>query len=105
MAYEAIIETGGRQFAVGKGDILRIPRVAGDAGDKVDFERVLLVRKGDKTEAGKPVVTGAKVTAEILAQEKADTQIVFKLRRRHNSRKRNGHRQEYTRVRITAVQS
>ena len=103
MAYEAIIETGGRQFAVGKGDILRVPHLAGDAGDKINFDRVLLVRKGDKTEAGKPVVSGAKVAAEILAQEKADTQIVFKLRRRHNSRKRNGHRQEYTRVRITAV--
>lgn len=103
MAYEAIIETGGRQFAVGKGDILRVPHLGGAAGDSVSFDRVLLVRKGDKTEAGKPVVAGAKVAAEILAQEKADTVIVFKLRRRHNSRKRNGHRQEYTRVRITAV--
>ncbi|HWO57450.1 MAG TPA: 50S ribosomal protein L21 [bacterium] len=103
MGYEAIIETGGRQFAVGKGDILRVPHLAGSAGDKINFERVLLVRKGDQTRAGQPVVAGAKVAAEILAQEKADTQIVFKLRRRHNSRKRNGHRQEYTKVRITAV--
>lgn len=103
MAYEAIIETGGRQFAVGKGDILRVPHLGGAAGDKINFEKVLLIRKGDKTDAGKPHVAGASVAAEILAQERADTVIVFKLRRRHNSRKRNGHRQEYTRVRITAV--
>ena len=103
MQYQAIIETGGRQFAVGKDDILLVPKLAGDAGDKVTFDHVLLVREGDQAKAGQPHVAGAKVTGEILAQEHAPTQIVFKLRRRHNSRKRNGHRQEYTRVRITAV--
>lgn len=103
MGYEAIIETGGRQFAVAKDDIVLVPHLAGEAGAKVTFDRVLFVRTGKRAEAGKPHVSGAAVAAEILAQEHSATQIVFKHKRRHNSRKRNGHRQEYTRVRITAV--
>ena len=103
MAYEAIIETGGKQFAVGTGDILQIPLLGGNAGDKVTFGHVLLVRDGDKTDLGKPHVAGASVAAEILAQEKGPTLIVFKHKRRHHYKRRNGHRQAFTRVRITSV--
>ena len=102
-SYEAIIETSGKQFAVSTGDVLPIPRLAGAVGDKINFDHVLVVRNGDKTSTGAPHVAGAKVAAEIVAQDREASLVVYKHRRRHNSRKRNGHRQERTRVRITGV--
>ena len=98
----AVIRTGGKQYRVSEGDVLRIEKLAGDVGNAISFDEVLLVG-GDKVTVGKPLVKGAKVAAQITAQEKAKKVIVFKMRRRKNYRRKNGHRQQYTEVKITGI--
>ena len=98
----AVIRTGGKQYRVSEGDTLRIEKLAGDVGNAISFDEVLLVG-GDKVTVGKPLVAGAKVAAQITAQEKAKKVIVFKMRRRKNYRRKNGHRQHYTEVKITGI--
>lgn len=103
MAYEAVFETGGRQFAVGTGDVIRVPRVVGEVGATVTFDRVLLVRRENETRAGRPHIDGAKVAAEILSQERDEKVVVFRFRRRVKYRRKTGHRQHQTKLRITAI--
>jgi large subunit ribosomal protein L21 len=98
----AIIRTGGKQYRVAQGDKLRIEKLPGDVGQDVTFDEVLLVG-GDKITVGKPLVQGAKVAGKILAQDRAKKVIVFKMRRRKNYRRKNGHRQAYTEVQITGI--
>jgi len=105
MAYEAVFETGGRQFAVGTGDVLHVPRVAGAVGESVTFDRVLLVRQGTETRTGRPLVAGATVAGEIIAQDRDEKVTVFHFRRRTKYRRKTGHRQYQTKMRITAVQA
>jgi large subunit ribosomal protein L21 len=99
----AVIKTGGKQYRVTEGDTLHVEKVAGSPGDKVTFEQVLLVGGDDSPRVGTPLVKGAKVQAEIVAQERDKKIIVFKLRRRKNYRRKAGHRQPYTRVKITGI--
>ena len=99
----AVIKTGGKQYRVAEGDTLQIEKLAGSAGEAIEFNDVLLVGGGDEVKVGKPVVTGAGVKAEILSQDKGDKIIVFKMRRRKNYRRKQGHRQLYTRVKIKAI--
>jgi large subunit ribosomal protein L21 len=98
----AVIRTGGKQYRVSEGDTLRIEKLAGDVGSAISFDEVLLLG-GDKVTVGKPLVSGAKVAAQIVAQERAKKVIVFKMRRRKNYRRKNGHRQHYTEVKITGI--
>src|SRR5262245_43600937 len=98
----AVIRTGGKQYRVSEGDALRIEKLAGDVGSAISFDEVLLVA-GDKVTVGKPLVKGAKVAGQIVAQERAKKVIVFKMRRRKNYRRKNGHRQHYTEVKITGI--
>ncbi len=98
----AVIKTGGKQYRVSQGDTLRVEKLPGDVGAKVEFDEVLLVG-GEKVVVGKPTVAGAKVVASIVAQDRAKKIIVFKMRRRKNYRRKNGHRQPYTELKITAV--
>jgi large subunit ribosomal protein L21 len=98
----AVIRTGGKQYRVSEGDVLRIEKLAGDVGNAISFDEVLLLG-GDKVTVGKPLVKGARVAAQITAQEKAKKVIVFKMRRRKNYRRKNGHRQQYTEVKITGI--
>jgi len=100
----AIIRTGGKQHRVIEGESLRIEKILGDVGSSVTFDEVLLLG-GDKITVGKPLVPGVKVTAQIVAQDRAKKVIVFKMRRRKNYRKKRGHRQPYTEVKITAIQA
>ncbi len=100
----AIIRTGGKQHRVIEGEKLRIEKILGDVGSSVTFDEVLLLG-GDKINIGKPLIAGAKVTALIVAQDRAKKVIVFKMRRRKNYRKKRGHRQPYTEVKITAIQA
>ena len=102
MAY-AIIRTGGKQFRVEPGTTLRIPSLSGDAGASVEFNDVLLGSDGDTVHTGVPSLSGAKVTAEILKQGKADKIIVFKFKRRKNYARKQGHRQGFTEVRINDI--
>jgi large subunit ribosomal protein L21 len=99
----AVIKTGGKQYRVAEGDTLQVEKLVGKAGEAVTFEEVLLVGGGDSAKVGRPLVKGAKVKAEIVAQEKGDKIIVFKLKRRKNFRKKIGHRQPCTRVKITGI--
>jgi large subunit ribosomal protein L21 len=100
----AIIRTGGKQHRVIEGEKLRIEKILGDVGTSVTFDEVLLLG-GDTINIGKPLVKGAKVVAQIVAQDRAKKVIVFKMRRRKNYRKKRGHRQPYTEVKITAIQA
>jgi large subunit ribosomal protein L21 len=95
----AIIKTGGKQYRVNEGDLLQVEKLEGDVGASVVFDQILAA--GDKI--GAPLVEGASVTAEIVAQGRDRKVIVFKKRRRQNSRRKNGHRQYITTVKITAV--
>lgn len=95
----AVIQTGGKQYKVANGDVIRVEKLAGEAGGSVVLDQVLMV--GEKI--GAPLVDGAKVTAEVVAQARGPKLIVFKKRRRQNSRRKNGHRQDITILRITDI--
>jgi len=98
----AVIKTGGKQYRVAEGDVLNIETLAGEAGDTVAFD-VLAVGDGADMKVGTPLVEGAKVEAEILDQTRADKIIVFKKKRRQNYRRKIGHRQNQTVVRVTGI--
>ncbi len=99
----AVIKTGGKQYRVEPDDILKIEKLAGDAGDKIEFSEVLMIGGEGEPQIGSPLVEGAKVTAEVLEQNRANKIIVFKKKRRHNYRRKKGHRQHQTVVRITDI--
>ena len=95
----AVVRTGGKQYRVAAGDKIAVEKLAGDAGDTITLGDVLLAGTGDSFEEAAKVV----VSAEIIAQAKSEKVIVFKKRRRHNYRRKNGHRQQLTLLRIVAV--
>jgi len=95
----AIVRTGGKQYRVAAGDKIVVEKMAGDAGTAVSLDDVLLAGEGAELKA----VAGLTVSAEIVAQAKGEKVIVFKKRRRHNYRRRNGHRQQHTILKITAI--
>jgi large subunit ribosomal protein L21 len=100
----AIIAADGRQYKVHPGDEIQVDLRENVAqGDQVTFDRVLLVSGEGGVQVGKPVVAGASVAAEVLGQEMGDKLYIQKMRRRKNYRRRTGHRQMYTRVRISAI--
>ncbi|MEM6961286.1 MAG: 50S ribosomal protein L21 [Myxococcota bacterium] len=99
---QAVIRTGGKQYVVEEGSVLRVERLKGGVGDRIEIEDVLMVT-GEKVLVGAPTVPGAKVQAEIVAQNRAKKIIVFKMRRRKNYRRKAGHRQPYTELKITGV--
>ena len=98
----AVIRTGGKQYRVSEGQLLRVEKLPGTKGDKVNFSEVLLVG-GDAHKIGQPLVQGAAVAAEITAQDRGKKLVVFKFRRRKNYRRKNGHRQPYTELKITGI--
>ncbi len=97
----AVIRTGGKQYTVAPEDVILVEKLAGKAGDKVVIDEVLAV--GDKI--GAPLLKGASVKAEIVEQERADKVLIFKKKRRHNYRRKNGHRQHLTALKITEVKA
>jgi large subunit ribosomal protein L21 len=99
----AIIRTGGKQYRVAPGDRLEVEKVAGEAGDIIEFGEVLMVGGNGSPSIGVPLVAGATVAAEVLAQARGDKIIVFKKKRRKNYRRKRGHRQMLTAVRITEI--
>ena len=98
----AVIKTGGKQYRVAAEDVIKIEKVKGDPGEIVQFGEVLVVG-GDDVTLGVPTVAGASVAAEVLEQGRGAKVIAFKKRRRKNSRRKRGHRQEFTLVRITEI--
>ena len=99
----AIIETGGKQYKVAEGDTLYIEKLNVEAGETVTFDKVLAVLDGDKATFGAPVVDGASVTANVVKNGKGKKVLVFKYKPKKNYRRRQGHRQPYTKVEITKV--
>jgi len=98
----AVIRTGGKQYRVAAEDVVRLDRQAGEPGSVVEFPEVLVVG-GDAPVVGTPVVAGATVAGEVLDHVRGPKVIAFKKRRRKNSRRKRGHRQEYSLVRITEI--
>ncbi|MGQ0672687.1 MAG: 50S ribosomal protein L21 [Hyphomicrobium sp.] len=99
----AVIQTGGKQYRVAKDDVLTVEKLDGDAGASIEFTDVLMVGSGESFKVGKPLLSGAKVTAELVEQTRGPKVIAFKKRRRKNSRRKRGHRQDLTTVRITGI--
>ncbi|MCB9532184.1 MAG: 50S ribosomal protein L21 [Myxococcales bacterium] len=99
----AVIRTGGKQYRVKEGEVFAVERLEGEPGSKITFSDILAVGDGSAIKVGKPTVAGATVTAEILLQARAKKILVFKFKRRRNYKRTRGHRQYYTRVRVTAV--
>ena len=100
----AIIQTGGKQYKVKSGEILKIEKLPDSKPDKkVEFKEILAYGDDKVIEVGSPIVAGAKVEADLIKNEKNRTVLIFKKRRRHNSRRKNGHRQEYSMIRINKI--
>ena len=99
----AVIKTGGKQYRVTQGDRLRVEKLAGNVGDTVTLGEVLLVGAGDGVKVGAPLVSGAKVDAKIVAQDRGKKIIIFKFRRRKNYRRKSGHRPPFTALEITGI--
>lgn len=99
----AVIQTGGKQYRAEPGQTLWVEKLAGNAGDKVSFDQVLLVANEGKVSVGKPTVAGATVSGSIVEQGLGEKLVVFKFRRRKNYVRKNGHRQELTAVKIDSI--
>ena len=99
----AVIRTGGKQYSVTAGDIITVMALDGAPGDAVTFDDVLMVGGDGTAKIGAPTVAGAKVTGEIAEQARSPKTVAFKKRRRQNSKRKRGHRQDLTLVKITAV--
>ena len=101
----AVIESGGKQHRVEKGEILQLEKLNAATGDKVKFDKVLLVGEGESVKIGKPYVQGGQVTAEVLREGRGDKIKIIKFNRRKNYKRQQGHRQWYTEVKITGIKA
>lgn len=99
----AVIKTGGKQYRVSSGDTLKIETLSGEVGSAIVLDKVLMVADGDKLSVGKPLLTGATVQATIVSHGRGDKVRIFKMRRRKHYRKSQGHRQNYTEIRIDGI--
>ena len=99
----AVIRTGGKQYRVAPNDVLKVEKLEAEAGSTITFTDILAVGGEAGLTVGAPTVAGASVTATVVAQDRLDTIIVFKKRRRQNSRRRNGHRQRVTVLRVSEI--
>jgi large subunit ribosomal protein L21 len=99
----AVIKTGGKQYRVAEGETLKIESVAGDVGSAIVLDKVLAVGNGDSLKVGKPLLSGATVKATIIANGRHDKVTIFKMRRRKHYQKHQGHRQNYTEIRIDGI--
>jgi len=100
----AVIKTGGKQYRVSEGGRVRVEKLEGEVGKKIELTDVLMVG-GETVSVGAPFVKGAAVTAEIVAQDKAKKIIVFKMKRRKNYRRKAGHRQPFTELKVTGIRA
>jgi large subunit ribosomal protein L21 len=101
----AVIKTGGKQYSVTAGDTITVMALEGAAGDKITFDEVLFVGAEGSAKIGAPLVAGASVTGEIAEQARSPKTLAFKKRRRQNSKRKRGHRQDLTIVRITGIEA
>ena len=99
----AVIKTGGKQHKVSQGDVISIEKISGSKGETVVFDEVLMVSSGEDVKVGTPFLKGARVEGEIIDQIKADKINVFKMKRRKGFKKKTGHRQKLTRMKIREI--
>ncbi|WP_299032649.1 50S ribosomal protein L21 [uncultured Anaerococcus sp.] len=99
----AIIKTGGKQYKVSEGDLVRVEKLAYEVGETVDFDQVLLVSNDGELKVGSPLVEGAKVSATVEDQNKDKKIVVYKFKPKKQYRKKHGHRQPYTLVKINSI--
>lgn len=99
----AVIRTGGKQYRVAEGDVLRVEKLDAESGSKIELGEVLLVADGENVRVGAPLVEGGKVTAEVRAHGRGDKIDVIKFKRRKKYRRKYGHRQDYTEIRVTGI--
>jgi large subunit ribosomal protein L21 len=99
----AVIRTGGKQYKVAAEDVIEVERLAAEPGSTIELSDVLMLGDGSVARSGQAGIVGAAVTAEVLEQKKGPKVLVFKKRRRHNYRRKNGHRQQLTVLRITGI--
>jgi large subunit ribosomal protein L21 len=100
----AIISSGGKQYKVEQGEVLKIEKISGSVGDKVSFDSVLMFSDGENVRVGTPMLSDVSVQAHIIEQGKANKIIVFKYKRRKRYRRKQGHRQQYTAVKIDTIE-
>lgn len=100
----ALIQTGGKQYKVSEGTLLKVEKLAGEKGDTLVFDQILMIGDENGTKIGNPTVYGAKVTAEIVEQGKNKKVVVYKYKKRKNSRKKQGHRQPFTKVVVKSIE-
>lgn len=101
----AVIKTGGKQYRVAEGDVLRVEKLVAEEGATVEFDQVLMVSSGDDIKLGTPLLEGGKVSAEVVAQGRARKIEIVKFKRRKDYQRHHGHRQPFTEVRITGIQA
>jgi large subunit ribosomal protein L21 len=101
----AVVKTGGKQYRVSKGDRVKIEKIPGEVGTEVRFEEVLMIGGTEDVKVGTPHVSGASVSARIVEQDRSKKVMVFKFKRRKGYKKKQGHRQAYTQVEITGIES
>ena len=99
----AVVKTGGKQYRVAQGDVLKVEKLDGNEGDSIELSDVLMIADGDKLTIGKPLVDGGKVTATIKSHGRAKKVEIMKFRRRKHHQKKTGHRQYYTELEITGI--
>ena len=99
----AVIESGGKQHRVTEGEVLKLEKIEAGTGDKIDFDKVLMVGEGADVEIGTPYVKSGKVTAEVVSHGRGDKVKIIKFNRRKHHRKQMGHRQWFTEVKITSI--
>ena len=99
----AVLSTGEKQYKVEEGDVLRIEKISGEVGTAVSFDKVLMFSDGEKVRVGTPLLDGISVSGRIVEQDKAKKILVFKYKRRKNYRRKQGHRQPYTAVKIDSI--
>jgi len=99
----AVIKTGGKQYKVSEGELLKVEKITGNRGDTVSLDDVLLISKGEDIKVGTPIVEGAKVVGQIVSQTKGSKVTVFKMKRRKGYRNKTGHRQKLTNLRIKEI--
>jgi len=101
----AVIATGGKQYKVYQGETVRVEKISGEVGAPVTFDQVLLLSDGETVKIGQPTLTGATVNAHIVEQGKAKKILIFKFKRRKRYRRKRGHRQPYTALKIDTIEA
>jgi large subunit ribosomal protein L21 len=101
----AVVASGGKQYKVEAGEVLRVEKLAGEVGSSVTFEKVLMYSDGENVQIGQPALENVKVSGSIVEQDKGKKIIVFKYKRRKRFRKKQGHRQAYTAIKIDSIEA